>query len=110
MYVVIFEVIINIDKHEEHIEIARMLKKQLLNATGFISIERFTSLVNEDKIVSLSFWEDEKSIQAWKKAFDHMYAQEKGRTSIYKDYRIRVAHVQRDYTMENSSFKSVRQS
>ncbi len=110
MYVVIFEVQISQEKQEEYLEVARMLKKQLLNAKGFISIERFSSLVNEEKIVSLSFWETQESIKNWKNVFDHRYAQEKGRSSVFKDYRIRIAKVQRDYSMENSDFKQVTQT
>ena len=105
MYAVIFEVEINKTKQEEYLSIASELKKQLVNMNGFISIERFSSLINENKILSLSFWEDEESIKAWKQNFDHNNAQRKGRDSIFKDYRIRIANVERDYTMESSNFK-----
>ena len=105
MYAVIFEVEINETKQEEYLAVAGELKKQLLRTSGFISIERFSSLVNKDKILSLSFWEDEKSLKTWKENFDHLHAQKKGRDSIFKDYRIRIANVQRDYTMQSSNFK-----
>ncbi len=105
MYSVIFEVQINEGKKEQYLEIASMLKKQLIQMKGFISIERFESLVNEGKLLSLSFWEDEESLLEWKKNIDHLSAQKKGRESIFKDYRIRIAKVQRDYTMESSTFK-----
>lgn len=105
MYAVIFEVEIADGKKEQYLDIAAMLKKQLINMPGFLSIERFQSLVNEGKLLSLSFWEDEKSLLEWKKNIDHMGAQKSGRASIFKDYRIRIANVERDYTMESSSFK-----
>jgi len=103
MYAVIFEVEINENKQNEYLAIAAKLKEQLVTMDGFISIERFTSLVNEGKLLSLSFWESQKDIIAWKKNIDHMNAQEKGRESIFKDYRIRIANVERDYTMETST-------
>ena len=105
MYSVIFEVEIADGKKNDYLSIAAVLKEQLIKMPGFISIERFQSLVNEGKLLSLSFWEDEKSLINWKKNIDHMAAQRKGRDSIFKDYRIRIAKVERDYTLESSSFK-----
>lgn len=104
MYGVIFEVEIADGKKDQYLNIAAMLKERLVKMPGFISIERFQSLVNEGKLLSLSFWEDEESLLNWKKDIEHMTAQKKGRDSIFKDYRIRVVEVKRDYTMETSSF------
>lgn len=104
MYGVIFEVEIADGKKDQYLDIAAMLKEQLVKMPGFISIERFQSLVNEGKLLSLSFWEDEKSLLNWKKNIDHLAAQKKGRESIFKDYRIRIVEVKRDYTMETSTF------
>lgn len=105
MYSVIFEVEIADGKKEQYLNIAAHLKEQLVKMPGFISIERFQSLVNEGKLLSLSFWEDEKSILNWKKNLDHFAAQKKGRESIFKDYRIRVVEVKRDYTLQSSDFQ-----
>ncbi|MFT5661747.1 MAG: heme-degrading monooxygenase HmoA [Sulfurimonas sp.] len=104
MYAVIFEVEIREGQQDAYLSIAAKLKEQLITMPGFISIERFESLVNEGKLVSLSFWEDEESLIFWKKNIDHLGAQTKGRASIFKDYRIRIANVERDYTMESSTF------
>lgn len=104
MYAVIFEVEIADGKKNQYLDIAKMLKEQLVKMPGFLSIERFQSLVNEGKLLSLSFWEDEESLLFWKKNIDHMGAQKKGRESIFKDYRIRIAKVERDYTKESSTF------
>lgn len=105
MFAVIFEVIIKENKKDEYLSIASKLKEQLIEEKGFISIERFQSLVQENKLLSLSFWEDEKSILNWKKNLDHFSAQKKGRESIFEDYRIRVVEVKRDYTLKSSDFK-----
>ena len=102
MYVVIFEVKVKASGKDQYLEIASKLKEQLVKMDGFISIERFTSLVEEGKILSLSFWEDQNAIDNWKANIDHMSAQQKGRESLFEDYRIRVAEVVKDYTMETS--------
>ena len=106
MYAVIFEVEVKPSGKNEYLAIAAKLKEQLVKVDGFISIERFQSLVNDGKILSLSFWESEESIKKWKANFDHIQAQSKGRESLFKDYHIRIAQVQRDYTMKNSEFTS----
>ncbi len=104
MYAVIFEVEIADGKKDQYLAIATMLKEQLVKMPGFLSIERFQSLVNEGKLLSLSFWENEESLLNWKKNIDHLAAQKNGRESIFKDYRIRIANVERDYTLESSTF------
>ena len=104
MYAVIFEVEVKPSGKDEYLAIAAKLKEQLVKVDGFISIERFQSLVNDGKILSLSFWESEESIKNWKANFDHIQAQSKGRESLFKNYHIRIAQVQRDYTMQNSEF------
>ena len=66
---------------------------------GFISIERFASLTNEGKILSLSFWRDEEAVKGWRELEVHRAAQAKGRAGVFADYRLRIAGVVRDYGM-----------
>lgn len=101
MIAVIFEVHPANGKRDEYLSIAAGLKVQLIKIDGFISIERFSSLSDEDKILSLSFWRDEESISEWRKLETHRLAQEKGRGGIFSDYRLRIASVCRDYGMKN---------
>ena len=101
MYAVIFEVYPTKNGKDEYLEIASNLREFLQNREGFISIERFQSLVDENKLLSLSFWEDEKAIEIWRNLFEHRIAQDRGNAEIFQDYRIRVAKVERDYTKEN---------
>ena len=75
------------------------LRGFLKNREGFISIERFQSLSEEGKILSLSFWRDEEAIATWRRLFEHRSAQRKGRDALFESYRIRVAEVVRDYTL-----------
>ena len=68
---------------------------------GFISVERFSSLYNEGKFLSISFWRDEEALKRWREHHQHQQAQQQGRERIFEDYRIRVAEVIRDYGMSN---------
>lgn len=99
MVVVIFEVWPAPGRKPEYLDIAARLKPELEAIDGFISVERFQSLTDEGKILSVSFWRDEKAVQAWRNAENHRRAQAKGRSSTFSDYRIRVASVVRDYGM-----------
>jgi len=98
MLAVIFEVNPSAEGKAEYIQIAAELRKFLEDRDGFISIERFQSLTDEGKILSLSFWRDEEAIKQWRNVFEHRNAQKKGKGSLFRSYRIRVAEVVRDYT------------
>ncbi|BFM42202.1 antibiotic biosynthesis monooxygenase [Flavobacterium sp. CFS9] len=99
MIAVIFEVIPNEGKKEEYLSIAASLRPELDKIEGFISIERFQSLNDPEKVLSLSFWKDEESILQWRNLEMHRHAQAKGRKEIFKDYHLRIAAVVRDYGM-----------
>ncbi len=101
MIAVIFEVFFAEDKVEEYLELAGELREQLKAIDGFISIERFSSLVEEGKILSLSFWRDEAAVTAWRNLESHRHAQERGRGGVFSNYRLRVAEVNRDYGMDS---------
>ncbi len=97
MIAVIFEVYPAAEKMDEYLEIAAELRPQLEQIDGFISIERFSSLVEKGKILSLSFWRDEAAIETWRNLESHRLAQAKGRGGVFTDYQLRVAEVCRDY-------------
>lgn len=99
MIAVIFEVIPADGRKGEYLDIAAHLRPELDTIDGFISIERFQSLYDPSKILSLSFWRDEEAVQQWRNMEVHRVAQEKGRSSVFEDYRLRVASVIRDYGM-----------
>jgi heme-degrading monooxygenase HmoA len=99
MIAVIFEVVPKEGKKNEYLDIAKTLRSELEEIPGFISIERFQSLVDPKKILSLSFWEDEESIKEWRNRTTHRNAQQAGRNSVFEDYRLRVASVIRNYGM-----------
>ncbi len=99
MIAVIFELTPDPAQSQRYFDLAAQLREELDNADGFISIERFQSLADENKFVSLSFWRDREAVEAWYRVPDHREAQEEGRQGIFQDYRIRVAEVFRDYDM-----------
>lgn len=99
MIAVIFEVWPADGRKQEYLDIAAGLRPELEKVDGFISIERFQSLTDEDKVLSLSFWRDEEAILAWRNLEKHRSAQAKGRAGVFSDYRLRVASVLRDYGM-----------
>ena len=97
MIAVIFEVEPHDGNKDRYLDIAAELRPLLDEVDGFLSIERFASLVNPGKILSLSFWRDEQAIEKWRQLERHRHAQVAGRNSLFKDYRLRVANVVRDY-------------
>lgn len=101
MIAVIFEVYPTITGKKEYLSIAAKLREFLKTRPGFISIERFQSIGDENKLLSLSFWENEKAVQEWRNVLEHRLAQKRGKTELFDKYKIRVAHVLRDYTMSD---------
>ncbi|MEZ5930345.1 MAG: antibiotic biosynthesis monooxygenase [Alphaproteobacteria bacterium] len=99
MIAVIFEVEPHPDKREAYLDLAARLKPLLEEIDGFISVERFESLTQPGKLLSLSIWRDEAALEAWRRLERHRGAQRVGRNSYFRDYRLRVAGVIRDYGM-----------
>ena len=101
MIAVIFEVIPAPGRKQEYLDLAAGLRPALEKMDGFISIERFESLTNKGKILSLSFWRDEEAVKRWREFEGHRAAQTKGQGGVFADYRLRIAGVIRDYGMND---------
>lgn len=99
MIAVIFEVLPDPDRRDEYLDIAAEMRPLLDEIDGFISVERFQSLTNPDKLLSLSFFRDEEAVRSWRELTAHRGAQAAGRAGIFTDYHLRIAHVIRDYGM-----------
>lgn len=99
MLAVIFEVWPAEGRTQEYLDIAANLRPLLDEIDGFISIERFESLSQPGKLLSLSFWRDEAALAEWRRREAHRAAQARGRAVIFRDYRLRIAGVVRDYGM-----------
>jgi heme-degrading monooxygenase HmoA len=99
MIAVIFEVWPASGRKEDYLAIAAKLKAELEQMDGFISVERFQSLTDPAKLLSLSFWGDEDAVRNWRNQEEHRESQAAGRGGIFADYRLRIAAVVRDYGM-----------
>ena len=100
MIAVIFEFSAAEGRFADYKRLAEGLNEEVRNIDGFISIERFQSISNADKFVSLSFWRDEEAVRSWRNLRKHREAQAKGRGGIFSAYRLRVCQVLRDYGNE----------
>jgi heme-degrading monooxygenase HmoA len=101
MIAVIFEAQPRPGQTDAYLNAAAKLRPLLSEIDGFISIERFESLTQPGKILSLSYWRDEAAVQQWRNVEAHRRIQAAGRESIFADYRLRVAQVIRDYGIDD---------
>ena len=100
MIAVIFEFTPAEGRFPDYMALVDTLRADLGKADGFISLERFESITNKGKFVSLQFWRDEDSVRKWRNLQRHREAQKQGRGGIFRSYRLRIASVLRDYTMD----------
>jgi heme-degrading monooxygenase HmoA len=99
MIAVIFEVQPRAGQRAAYLDMAAALRPALAQVDGFISIERFESLSEPGRMLSLSFWRDEAAVRQWREYAEHRAAQRAGRATVFEDYRLRIATVVRDYGM-----------
>lgn len=99
MIAIIFEVWPAEGEVSTYLDIAADLKPVVEAADGFISIERFESLTEPGKYLSLSIWRDEAAVTKWRQTAEHRQAQAAGRAGVFSNYRLRVVSVIRDYGM-----------
>ena len=109
MIAVIFEVELQAGRTTDYLEIAKRLHPIVEEIDGFISIERFESLVQPGKLLSLSLWRDEEAVREWRNVVEHRQAQHDGRNGIFSEYRLRIANVIREYGMhERDEHRAIR--
>jgi heme-degrading monooxygenase HmoA len=101
MIAVIFEVWPADGRKDDYLNLAASLRVELDQADGFISVERFQSLIEPGKLLSLSFWRDEEAIKAWRNNQRHRATQAAGRSGIFADYRLRIGAIVRNYGMND---------
>ncbi|WP_052283419.1 antibiotic biosynthesis monooxygenase family protein [Kluyvera genomosp. 1] len=100
MIAVIFEARAMPEQQDRYLALAAELKAELSHVAGFIEIERFQSLSSPGKVLSLSWWENEEAVRAWKCNIRHQAAQREGQSTIFAHYRIRVAQLLREYSLQ----------
>lgn len=98
---VIFEVTPTENGKDEYFKLGAALKEELQKMPGFISVERFASVNNEGKFLSLSFWENEEAAAGWRNQMHHRASQKKGHDTLFESYRISVGEIVREYTDQN---------
>ncbi|WP_439616636.1 antibiotic biosynthesis monooxygenase family protein [Shinella sp.] len=101
MIAVIFEVVPAPGRIDLYLDTARDLRPLLDGIDGFLSIERFRSLTDPTRLLSLSFWRDEAAVKAWRNTQEHRAAQAMGRDGVLDAYRLRIASVVRDYGLND---------
>jgi heme-degrading monooxygenase HmoA len=97
MVIVVFEAEPTSEGRAEYLERAAALAPLVAGVDGFLGIERFQSLADPDRILSLSTWRDEQAVAEWRAAEAHVEAQAAGRDHVFASYRIRVAEVVREH-------------
>lgn len=100
MIAVIFEFTPAEGRFPDYMALVDTLRADLAGADGFLSLERFESITTKGKFLSLQFWRDEEAVRNWRNLQRHREAQKKGRAGIFKEYRLRIASVLRDYEMD----------
>ena len=101
MIAVIFEVTVAEGRQQDYLDIAAEMRPLVEKVEGFISVERFQSLTNPEKLLSLSFFKDEAAVKRWRETIEHRQAQASGRDGVFAGYRLKVTRVLRDYGMED---------
>lgn len=101
MIAVLFEAWPADGKRTRYLNLAAALRPALARVDGLLSIERFESLAEPGKLLSLSFWRDEAAVAQWRNSAEHRATQAEGREQVFTDYRLRIAAVIRDYGMGN---------
>ncbi len=97
MMAVIFEVWPASGRKDDYLKMAAALRSEVEQIDGFISVERFESLYEQGKLLSLQFWRDDEAIGRWRRHLEHRKAQAAGKGGMFADYRLRIAQVVRDY-------------
>ncbi|MCK0199075.1 antibiotic biosynthesis monooxygenase [Ancylobacter sp. 6x-1] len=103
MLAVIFEVWPAEGQRDDYLRMAAGLRREVEAIDGFLSVERFESVYEDGKLLSLQFWRDEEALAKWRHQLDHRRAQAVGRGGMFRDYRLRVAQVVRDYGPDDRS-------
>jgi len=97
MIAVIFEVEFRPGAADEYFALAAELRAELEGSDGFLGVERFASLTQEGRYLSVSLWRDEAAVRRWHEHAGHRAAQARGKAALFSRYRIRVAEVLREH-------------
>lgn len=96
--IVLFEVKPTKEGMKRYLDLAAMLKPLLSSEEGFIRAERFSSLNEEGKLLSMNIWTDEAAVERWRNKVEHRMSQQEGREKLFESYKITVCSALREYT------------
>ena len=96
--IVLFEVKPTKEGMQKYLDLAAMLKPMLVGFEGFIRAERFSSLNEEGKLLSMNVWTDEEAVCRWRNVVEHRMSQKEGRETLFESYKITVCSEIRSYT------------
>ena len=99
MIAIIFEVFPKSSKKDEYLRLAAEMRTLVDQIEGFINVERFQSITNPNKLLSISLFENEAAVDEWRNLSAHRKMQSKGRKELFEDYDIKVVQVLRNYSM-----------
>ena len=82
-------------------KMAGHMKELAKQQPGFVGSESAENINGFE--ITVSYWDSEESIRAWKADVEHQLAQKQGRKLWYEHYEIRIAKVERAYNMQTST-------
>jgi heme-degrading monooxygenase HmoA len=88
-------------KREQLTTMAAVLRPALEQVDGFVSMERFESLIEPGKILVVMFWRDEECLTRWQRSEEYRRLMAAIRNEMVKKYRARVARVERDFGIQD---------
>lgn len=92
-YVAVIFTSVRTDDDGGYAGMAAAMERLAREQPGYLGIEA----AREGVGITVSYWRDEASAKAWKQVGAHLVAQRRGREVWYRDYRVRIALVTRDY-------------
>ena len=87
------------DHDDGYVEMANKMVELASQQPGFLGVESARESIG----ITVSYWRDLESIQAWKQNADHLVAQQHGRSDWYQEYKTRVCRVEQDYGFEKQA-------
>ena len=96
--IVLFEVKPTKAGMQKYLDLAAMLKTLLADFEGFVRAERFASLSEDGKLLSMNVWTDEAAVERWRNVVQHRMSQKAGREKLFESYKITVCSEVRSYS------------
>lgn len=93
-YAVIFSSVRTTEDPDGYAETAVRMLELAASMDGYLGVE---TLGSGSDGITVSYWRSEDDIAVWRNQVEHVEARRSGRRTWYKDYRLRVAKVERAY-------------